>query len=101
MIINDGATDNTYKIVQEWKKENKINIYYKKNNGGKVSALKYAFRKLETDYWVCLDSDVFFPEEAIQRALNELDRTKNDDVYCGLLDLRNDQILVIGKRIDC
>lgn len=91
MIIDDGSTDNTYKIVQEWKKENKIEIiYYKKNNGGKASALNYAFRKLKTDYWVCLDSDDFFSKDAIQKALNELDSIKNDDVYCGLLALRND-----------
>lgn len=31
MIINNGSTDNTYKVVQEWKNENKIEIIYYNN----------------------------------------------------------------------
>ena len=40
MIIDDGSTDDTDELVKKWINENEIDIYYyKKDNGGKASAL--------------------------------------------------------------
>lgn len=89
MIVDDGSTDNTEAIVDGWKKENKIRIeYYKKDNGGKASALNLALKKINTPYAVCLDSDdIFFPN-AVADALSELEMIQ-DPLSCGILALRN------------
>ena len=45
LIIDDGSTDNTYEIVQEWIEESDFKIrYIYKENGGKHTALNVAFK---------------------------------------------------------
>lgn len=102
MIIDDGSTDNTEELVNNWKKENKIQIIFlKKVNGGKASALNLAFEHIKTIYWVCLDSDDVFVENAISIALKELQEIKDDNKACGILALRNnpDGTVMGNKRI--
>ena len=90
MIIDDGSTDNTESLVNEWVSENTISIIYKKKqNGGKASALNVGLGLLSTKYAVCLDSDDFFYESAVGTALGELQRIENDQKCCGILALRN------------
>lgn len=101
-IIDDGSTDNTEELVQQWKEEELLEVrYYKKDNGGKASALNYAFDVLDTKYWVCLDSDDTFSYNAIEMALERLSKIENDTRYCGILALRTKKngIPVGGKRI--
>lgn len=100
MIIDDGSTDNTEGLVNSWIMEDVLNIdYYKKENGGKASALNVAFEKTETEYLVCLDSDDTFSKNAIELALNELELIKRDSKYAGLLALRTaDNGEVLGGK---
>lgn len=100
MIIDDGSTDNTEQVVQGWIKEEKIDIrYYKKKNGGKASALNMGIALLETPYAVCLDSDDYFTDKAIEQALIELERVRNNNDICGILALRSHEDgSVLGGR---
>jgi glycosyltransferase involved in cell wall biosynthesis len=103
MIIDDGSTDDTSELVMRWIKEDvdfKIH-YHKKTNGGKASALNYAFDKVKSKYFVCLDSDDTFTENAIQLAIMNLTEIENNEKYCGILALRtapNGEVLG-GKQI--
>ena len=74
LIIDDGSTDNTEDLVNEWIKNNKINIaYYKKENGGKHTAYNYALDKCDTDYmFVALDSDNTMTKKAVEQINNIL-----------------------------
>ena len=90
MVIDDGSTDNTEKIIEEWKTSSPFKIIYiKKSNGGKASALNVAIDHIETKYAVCLDSDDYFNEDAIYIAINQLEMSCDDDKCCGLLALKN------------
>lgn len=102
MIIDDGSTDNTEELVNNWKKDNKIPIFYlKKVNGGKASALNLAFEHIKTNYWVCLDSDDLFVKYTISTALKELQEIEDNNEICGILALRNnpDGTVMGGKKI--
>jgi glycosyltransferase involved in cell wall biosynthesis len=102
MIVDDGSTDNTSSLISNWKKDNLVEIiYHKKDNGGKASALNLAFSMLDTDYCVCLDSDDYFFNDAIELALKNLNAIKHNSKICGLLALRNDKdgIVLGGKEI--
>lgn len=88
-IVDDGSTDDTEKTVNTWSSEKKIPIkYLKKENGGKASALNYAFEHIDTEYFVTLDSDDFFSKDAIEKALYRLESIKNISLYAGVLALR-------------
>lgn len=90
LIVDDGSTDNTEQLVSNWIAENRLQIqYFKKENGGKASALNVGIDHLQTTYAVCLDSDDIFYPNAVESALIELDSIEGDDACCGLLALRN------------
>jgi len=59
LIIDDGSTDDTRKYVQKFIKDASINVeYHYKKNGGKCSALNYAFEVVEEDtFSLIVDSD--------------------------------------------
>lgn len=101
MIIDDGSTDDTEKIVSGWIEKNDIPIIYKKKeNGGKASALNIGIDLLKTKYAVCLDSDDFFYEEAVSVALQELQQIDNDKKCCGILALRNNPDGSVMGRVE-
>ncbi|MDM5452708.1 glycosyltransferase family A protein [Peribacillus simplex] len=102
MIVDDGSTDNTEELVNQWLNEGILDIhYFKKKNGGKASALNLALDKVDSDYFVCLDSDDTFAYNAIELALKQLQQIKKNKKYCGILALRtapNGEVLG-GKQI--
>lgn len=102
MIIDDGSVDNTEEIVNQWIEEKIIEIiFFKKENGGKASALNLALDKVNTEYFVCLDSDDTFSLNAIELAINQLNNIKENSKYCGILALRTtpDGEVMGGKQI--
>ena len=71
MIIDDGSTDETQTIVDAWMREkNEFEIqYYYKENGGLHTAYNEAIAHIETELCVCIDSDDFMPDDAVERIL--------------------------------
>ena len=91
LIIDDGSTDNTEDLVNEWIKNNKINIaYYKKENGGKHTAYNYALDKCDTDYmFVALDSDNTMTKKAVEQINNILNENKDCFGIVGPMFIKN------------
>lgn len=100
LILDDGSTDNTEQLVNSWIDEKKLHIlYHKKPNGGKASALNVGIDLMETTYAVCLDSDDYFDDHAVERALKALEEIQDDDGLCGILALRSHEDgSVLGGR---
>lgn len=70
LIIDDGSTDNTKELVQIWIDEGKIEIiYHFQENQGMHGAHNAAYRLTETELNVCIDSDDFMPEDAVDAIL--------------------------------
>lgn len=73
LIVDDGSTDNTNELIQEFIGEFKIDIkYYWKENGGKHTAMKMAYNLASTEWMVTLDSDDELVPSAIERFINEI-----------------------------
>lgn len=91
LIIDDGSTDNTEIMVNEWINDNKIQIaYYKKENGGKHTAYNYALDKCDTEYmFVALDSDDIMPPKAVKQINTILKKNKNCFGIVGLTEIYN------------
>lgn len=70
MIVDDGSTDETQDLVQNFQSENKIKIeYFKQKNGGKQRAMNFGFDKCKTDLFMCVDSDDYMTENAIRNII--------------------------------
>ena len=58
ILINDGSTDASDKIIQEYKEKNpKIISYYKKKNTGVADTRNYGIKKAKGSYILFLDAD--------------------------------------------
>lgn len=101
LIIDDGSTDNTREIVETWIKENKIEIaYVYKKNGGLHSGYNAAIERLDTELAICIDSDDWMPDNAIERILSVWNKYKGDKTVAGLIGLDyNASGILIGDHL--
>ena len=65
MVINDGSTDNTEEIGQEFAKKYANVKYFYKENGGKYTALNFAIERSTSELIGCLDADSFAEKDAL------------------------------------
>lgn len=73
IVVNDGSTDSTHEVVQQFIKEGIDGLtnkkkkfkYFLKENGGKGSALNYGIKKASGDVIVTMDADTVFEKDAL------------------------------------
>ena len=92
LIIDDGSTDETEKIVKKWKNENLISLkYIKQLNKGKAKSINKSLAYTKTPLWVCLDSDDYFTENAVEIILSKYNLIKGNNDICGMIALRSNE----------
>ena len=101
LIVDDGSSDNTKEIVDEWMaNDNGFEIHYVyKQNGGMHTGHNKAYELIDTELNVCIDSDDFMPDDAVELIVNFWEENK-DSSYSGIIALdvyKNGQ--VIGKEL--
>ncbi|WP_394218323.1 glycosyltransferase family 2 protein [Halobacillus trueperi] len=68
LIIDDGSTDDTEELVKSWIEEELITIHYcRQENQGMHGAHNTAYQLIETELNVCIDSDDYMPEDAVEK----------------------------------
>jgi cellulose synthase/poly-beta-1,6-N-acetylglucosamine synthase-like glycosyltransferase len=65
-IVDDGSTDNTWRVIQRFRNNKQIKLI-QKENGGKHTAVNHALEMVDTDLVGCLDADSFVHPEALRR----------------------------------
>lgn len=81
LIIDDGSTDNTRELVQDWIAEQRLPIRYEyKPNGGMHTAHNLAYRLIDTELNTCIDSDDYMPDDAVEKILHFWREKGGDDV---------------------
>lgn len=90
LIVDDGSKDNTEELVSAWKKEKNDFVidYYKKENGGKNTAIDFSNQVCKTEYIVCIDSDDFLTDNAIDEMYCDIDAMKEQKDVCGVVTKR-------------
>lgn len=84
LIIDDGSTDSTLDLVKSWLSENSLRSsgcgfegysndapwlhisYYYKENGGLHTGYNKAIELMDTELCVCIDSDDYMPDNAVE-----------------------------------
>ena len=88
LIIDDGSSDSTQEVVKQWIEEDKIEIqYHYKENGGMHTAHNAAYRLIKTELNVCIDSDDYMPEDAIEKILGIWNITLDKTNIAGIIGL--------------
>lgn len=86
IIIDDGSTDETEKIVHQWmKEENGFPIIYKyKENAGKPRAINDCVKLANGKYFFIVDSDDVLIPEAIEKMSKWCNEIDNDPIFVGV-----------------
>ena len=90
LVINDGSTDNTETLFNEWlEKENPFSIrYYAVKNGGKQRAINQALQLAKGEYFFIVDSDDRLLPHAITFIKNAFKSLPKDDSFIGISGIR-------------
>lgn len=87
MVIDDGSTDNTAELVLKWKENSEFEIIYiYQQNQGMHGAHNTAYQNITTELNVCIDSDDYMPEDAIE-LISNFWRNNGSDKYAGIIGL--------------
>lgn len=101
IVIDDGSTDNTKSVVENWINEDQMKIrYYSKTNGGKVSAIKEGLLEAEGKLFLIADSDDRFKPETICVFLTTYESADEKETICGISCLCKDSVTnrIIGEE---
>ena len=72
-LIDDGSTDGTWNIIRKFEKYQNIKIF-RKNNGGKHTALNLGLENIETEFFGGLDADSFADPESLIRLMSYFEK---------------------------
>jgi len=89
MVIDDGSTDNTRELVQGYIDNggHDFSIHYiYKENGGLYTGYNTAYANIETELCVCIDSDDYMPDDAVEKIL-KCWKERGGEKYAGILGL--------------
>ena len=87
LIVDDGSSDETKELVSSWIAERKISIRYMwKKNGGLHTGYNTAIKNINTELCVCVDSDDWMPEDAVDIIIEEWKR-RGSNGYSGIIGL--------------
>lgn len=79
LVIDDGSSDNTKEVVQEWKQKDLFKIrYVYQENGGKHAAYNRAIKEVETELFIEMDSDDYFLSNAFSSVIKVWDSCDKD-----------------------
>lgn len=82
IVINDGSTDNSEKIIKKYQKKHKNIKYIKKNNGGVSEARNVGLEQATGEYIGFLDSDDWLEENMYEKLYNKAKKEDFDIVAC-------------------
>ncbi|MGC4129832.1 MAG: glycosyltransferase family 2 protein [Bergeyella sp.] len=100
LVVDDGSTDDTRQLIQKWKDEAPFPIQYVyQENQGMHGGHNTAYKHCETEFNICIDSDDYMPDNAVERILFHLNNLPQH--FAGLIGLDADKTTgkVIGTTI--
>ncbi len=86
VVVDDGSTDDTQRLFQQWINEGKISIrYIYKNNGGKHRAINEGLKAANGDIFVPVDSDDQLTNDALEKINIWFNDIKNEKMIVGIV----------------
>ena len=88
IIMDDGSTDNTKEIVDNFKSEGLLEIeYFWNENQHKFITVFEGIKKVTSQYFMIVDSDDSYPTDSLQILFDEVEKISNQDEYISVIGL--------------
>ena len=99
LVVDDGSTDETETLVNQWSRVSDFPIrYIKQENGGKYRAYNKGLEFAEGEFFFCVDSDDWLPSNSVELISQYVDTVRQTDTLAGLVALKTYQDeTVIGR----
>jgi glycosyltransferase involved in cell wall biosynthesis len=91
IIINDGSSDNTLDIAQQFALKDKRIIIISQENQGETAARNTGLAHAKGEYVAFLDSDDLYKETFLEKMVNRLESGDCEAVYCGFINQKTDK----------
>ena len=89
LVVDDGSIDNTRDLIKSWMGEHIIDIrYIFKENGGKMRAHNVGVQECETELFMCLDSDDYLTDNALERVVYWESTISGEPMFMGVVGNR-------------
>ncbi len=89
LVVDDGSTDDTSSVVEEWAKEGEIDIrYIFQENAGKMKAHNRGVRECRTELFMCLDSDDYLSDDCVEKIYSHWDDYRQNPKVSGMVAYR-------------
>lgn len=82
IIVNDGSTDNSIKVIDEYVRKYDFVKAFSKKNGGLSSARNYGIEKASGKYLTFVDSDDYVEESYLKKLYSIMDKENSDLAVC-------------------
>ena len=101
LVVDDGSTDGTRKLIEQWIADGIIPIQYiYQENQGMHGAHNTAYRNITTELNTCIDSDDYMPDDAVEQIIDFWEK-HGSDKYAGIIGLDTTQDgTIIGCGFD-
>jgi len=93
VVVDDGSTDDTESVVEEWMQKDARVRYLQQSNSGVAVARNNGIASTDTKYVCCLDADDAIEQEFIEKCVRELER----DNSLGLVYTKIRHVLPDGR----
>lgn len=69
VVIDDGSTDDTWNVIQQFKDNPQVRLFHKENEGSKYAVLNFGLDQIHTDIVGCLDADSRVDAQALMHSI--------------------------------
>lgn len=88
IIMDDGSTDDTKQLIEKYQVENLFEIeYFWNKNQHKFVTVFEGIKKVTSKYFMIVDSDDSYPENALQILFDEVEKINNQDEFISVMGL--------------
>ena len=95
IIVNDGSTDNSPKIIEDYVSQNENFHCYTIKNSGIGGARNFGLTKATGEYIVFLDSDDYITEDCLEKFVAAAQKNDSDIVVCNSYDVTEDGNIIL------
>ena len=103
ILVDDGSSDGSEKVCDEYEKNYKnIKVFHKKNEGVSIARNK-GIKESKGDYITFVDSDDYVDEYMLYNFSNAIEKLQSDIIFCGYNNIfvkNNKKIIINACKFD-